>query len=241
MPTRAAGRSWGVRGFKAQAACAAVLAVGLVLVAGVPPAAAGAEAPHEGGPPPAGAGLMAPGRMLAIGPPERIFAAPRFRAGLAALLGREEVRNPQWEALTRLLAALPEAARPAMLVAWLSSRPYVGDGRLWGVEDHWDSLAGFLAHGGDCEEFAIAAYRLMRDSGTADEALTIVLASPDGPGPDHAYLLARIGGRVVAIDPLAARLAAADGPPPRPVVAFNARRVWLLSTDAAAAPAAADR
>ncbi len=243
MPTRAAGRSGGVKGSGRRARQAAMLAFAFALIAVGPAGAARVEAPDDGVPPPfAGAGLMAPERMLAIGRPERIFAGPRFQAGLEALLGREQIRNPQWDALVRLLAALPEAARPGVLVAWLSSRPYVADRQLRGVEDHWDSLAGFLAHGGDCEEFAIAAYRLMRASGLDDDSLAIVLASPDGPGPDHAYLLARIGGRIVTIDPLATRLKAAQGPPPRPVVAFNARRVWLLAAAAEAdAPAAAER
>lgn len=243
MPTRAAGRSWGVRKSRGQARRAAVFAFAFALIAGEPAGAAAQGESGDGGPPPlAEAGPIAPGRMLAIGRPERIFAGPRFQAGLAALLGREEIRDPQWDALVRLLAALPEAARPGVLAAWLASRPYVADRQLRGTEDHWDSLAGFLAHGGDCEEFAIAAYRLMRDSGLDDDALVIVLASPDGPGADHAYLLARIGGRVVTIDPLATRLNTAQGPPPRPVVAFNADQVWLLAAGAdAGAPAAAER
>ncbi|RMF65894.1 MAG: hypothetical protein D6740_13610 [Alphaproteobacteria bacterium] len=174
------------------------------------------------------------GTMLPLGRPERIFAADRYAAGIAALQGRHGPRNGQWQALVRLLRALPPAARPGIVLAWLKGQLYRSDPELWDEPDHWDDIDGFLAHGGDCEEFAIAAYRLLRESGMADADLRIVLARAPAGGRDHAYVLVDIGGRTVTLDPLIDRNSFASASAYRGVVAFNAEQVWLLGTAPAA-------
>ncbi len=180
--------------------------------------------------------------MLPLGRPERIFAASRYAAGIGALQGDREIRSEQWGALVRLLRALPVAARPGIVLAWLKGRAYRSDPELWHEPDHWDDIDGFLARGGDCEEFAIAAYRLLRESGVPDRDLRIVLARAPKEGRDHAYVLVEVAGRTMTLDPLSDRNAFASAAAYREIVAFNAEHVWLLAARPAAgsAPGAAD-
>ena len=176
------------------------------------------------------------GGMLSLGRPERIFAAPRYAAGIAALKRNRKIQNEQWRALVRLLRALPVAARPGIVLAWLKGRAYRSDPELWDKPDYWDDIDGFLAHGGDCEEFAIAAYRLLRESGMADEDLRIVLARAQADGRDHAYVLVEMAGRTMRLDPLSNRNAVAPAAAYLEIVAFNAEGVWLLAPRPAAGP-----
>ena len=248
LPSRAAGRVQGAgpAGLSALPAWTAFLPLLFLLLLPVTawqaPAAAG-----EGDGSAVAAAIRRPaagmGTTLPLGRPERIFAAPRYTAGIAALQGDRPIRSEQWNALVRLLRALPVAARPGIVLAWLEGRAYRSDRELWHEPDHWDDIDGFLAHGGDCEEFAIAAYRLLRESGVPDRDLRIVLARAPADGRDHAYVLVTVAGRTMRLDPLLERGGFAPVPDYLEIVAFNAEGVWLLGARPAAGPtprAAAD-
>src|ERR1700753_3221158 len=63
--------------------------------------------------------------------------------------------------LTCFLDSLRQQSRRDQLNAvnqWANARPYVEDRVNWGVPDYWETPAQFLAHGGDCEDYAIAKY-----------------------------------------------------------------------------------
>ncbi len=247
MPRRAASRSLqpgkagraqeaGSSGPRAMPARAVFLPLLFLLLLLVTRWQASASARGDGSAFVPGASRSAPsmGPMLPLGRPERIFSAPRYAAGIAALRGDREIRSEQWRALVRLLRALPVAARPGIVLAWLKGHAYRSDPELWHEPDHWDDIDGFLAHGGDCEEFAIAAYRLLRESGVPDRDLRIVLARAPVGGRDHAYVHVDVAGRTMTLDPLSERNAYASPSAYLEIVAFNAKRVWLLSARPAA-------
>ena len=242
LRSKAAERGWkaGAAGLRVILAWGAFLLVFSLVaraMAGAPPPAAAGQgegapfAPMASKPAAASRGQ---GTMLPLGQPERIFAAPRYAAGIGALSGKPAIRSEQWRALVRLLRALPMAARPGIVLAWLKGRAYRSDPELWHEPDHWDDIDGFLTHGGDCEEFAIAAYRLLRESGVPDRDLRIVLARAPADGRDHAYVVVEVAGRRMTLDPLSDRNAFASTSAYLEIVAFNAERVWLLAARPAA-------
>ncbi len=234
------GRRTGAAGLRAILAWSAFLLLLSAIAgptAGVPSPAAAAQSEGPGFAPMAAGQAPTMGGMLPLGRPERIFAAARYAAGIEALQGNRKVRSEQWGALVRLLRALPVTARPGIVLAWLKGRVYRTDPELWDKPDHWDDIDGFLAHGGDCEEFAIAVYRLLHESGVPDEDLRIVLARAPAAGRDHAYVLVDMAGRTMRLDPLSSRNAAASASTYLEIVAFNAEHVWLLSARPAVGPA----
>jgi predicted transglutaminase-like cysteine proteinase len=78
---------------------------------------------------------------------------------------------------------------------------YVSDQQHHGVADRWHApLAAFSAGRGDCEEYAIAKYMLLRATGFAEADLRLVLVRDTAIRVDHAVLAARFEGRWLVLD-----------------------------------------
>jgi predicted transglutaminase-like cysteine proteinase len=78
---------------------------------------------------------------------------------------------------------------------------YVSDQQQHGISDRWQApLAAFAAGRGDCEEYAIAKYILLRESGMAEADLRLVLVRDTSIRVDHAVLAARFEGRWLVLD-----------------------------------------
>lgn len=76
------------------------------------------------------------------------------------------------------------------------------DLRLWQRDDYWASPAEFMAMGaGDCEDFAIAKYFLLRALGFPEESLRLMVATL-ADGTAHMVLLVSLMGKVLVLDNL---------------------------------------
>ena len=78
------------------------------------------------------------------------------------------------------------------------------DRREWRIEhlrdDEWRSLTAFLRDGGDCEDFAIAKYFILRDLGFTADELRVVVAQEAHSNRQHALLAVRLGSVVKLFD-----------------------------------------
>lgn len=83
---------------------------------------------------------------------------------------------------------------------WVNRFPYVSDWQNWGVADYWESPAELIAHGGQCEDYAMVKYLALRALGFDDSSMRIV-AVRDG-ADDHAVLVVRLRGRLYLLDNL---------------------------------------
>lgn len=82
----------------------------------------------------------------------------------------------------------------------LSIRP-TSDLAQWGVPDRWSAPLETLSTGrGDCEDYAIAKYVALREAGTADDDVRLVIVRDLAIGEDHAVVAARLGGRWIVLD-----------------------------------------
>ena len=63
-----------------------------------------------------------------------------------------------------------------------------GEARL---KSHWQTLGEFLARGGDCEDFALAKYFLLREFGIPAPDMRVVVARDRSVGEHHALLVVR--------------------------------------------------
>jgi predicted transglutaminase-like cysteine proteinase len=78
---------------------------------------------------------------------------------------------------------------------------YVTDQALHGVPDLWTPPLATLAAGrGDCEDYAIAKYAALRESGLAESDLRLLIVHDRMTGEDHAVLAARHDGRWLILD-----------------------------------------
>lgn len=86
----------------------------------------------------------------------------------------------------------------------INREPSMPDAALWREQDHWATPREFLALGGDCEDFAIAKFLLLRRTGWPEASLRLAVVRRGRGGDFHAVVAARDGGHVYVLDNLCA-------------------------------------
>jgi predicted transglutaminase-like cysteine proteinase len=109
---------------------------------------------------------------------------------------------------------------------------YTSDFVQHGVADLWSPPIATLTSGkGDCEDYAIAKYVALREAGTADADLRLLLVRDRTAGQDHAVLAVRHDGRWLILDNRHEVLnEAADLPQFVPLFALDHHGVKLFQT-----------
>jgi predicted transglutaminase-like cysteine proteinase len=107
---------------------------------------------------------------------------------------------------------------------------YKSDEEQWGVPDRWSSpLSTFETGFGDCEDYVIAKYVALHESGVPPEHLRMVLGYHQQRMTGHAVLAVRDGDDWLILDQPAYRLVAAvDMDGYVPLFSFGTRGVRLL-------------
>lgn len=108
---------------------------------------------------------------------------------------------------------------------------YVSDYQQFGVADRWSSPLEALASGmGDCEDYAIVKYGVLREAGVAEADLKVLLVRDLAVRQDHAVLTVRIDGRWLVLDNRrAALLETSDLPHFMPLFAIDQTGVSLFA------------
>lgn len=88
-----------------------------------------------------------------------------------------------------------------------SAMTYRSDRAIWGVGDHWATPVEMARKGaGDCEDFAIAKYWLLRSLGVADEQLQMVVLQDTRRQLFHAVLVVHTTSGAYVLDNVTNRL-----------------------------------
>lgn len=77
---------------------------------------------------------------------------------------------------------------------------YASDPATWGVSDYWETPTEFFTYGGDCEDFAIAKYAVLRALGIAEERLRVAVVRDRTRDRLHAVLIFYLEGRAMILD-----------------------------------------
>ncbi|WP_245258346.1 transglutaminase-like cysteine peptidase [Rhodopseudomonas palustris] len=115
---------------------------------------------------------------------------------------------------------------------------YVNDYQQHGVADLWTSPLQTLRSGiGDCEDYAIAKYALLRSAGADEADLKLVLVRDLAVRQDHAVLAVRLDGRWLVLDNRrSSLLEGRDLQSFMPLFAIDHRGVSLFAAPYAARP-----
>jgi predicted transglutaminase-like cysteine proteinase len=154
------------------------------------------------------------GLSLSVAPAGPIWAKWRsFAEGLeqtSAALARCKAQPETCSAAETRLLALAEAARNAHGRARFGlinreinlSIAYTSDEEQYGAPDVWSSALDSLTTGqGDCEDFAIAKYVVLREAGIpADDLRLVVARVRNNQTTAHAVLAARLDGQWLMLD-----------------------------------------
>jgi predicted transglutaminase-like cysteine proteinase len=169
------------------------------------------------------------------------FDQQRRDPAAACSLATAACPREQWARLVAALRGLPLRERVLHVNAVLNRVPYVPAQRNWGVAGYWETPYEFLARGGQCQDYAIAKYLALEESGVSTDALRFVVAYDRLSGLDHAVDVVTVDGAQLVLDNQVQDVTPAMGNQRyRPYYALNDRGWWAYDvSDSDALPPAA--
>ena len=118
---------------------------------------------------------------------------------------------------------------------------YRDDSKVWGLDDYWATPVEMAGKGaGDCEDYAIAKYWLLRSLGVPDDRLQLVVLQDTRRQLFHAVLVAHMDGGSYVLDNVSNRLAMdSDYSQYQPIVSFAGAKNFIHGFESGVASVAA--
>jgi predicted transglutaminase-like cysteine proteinase len=107
---------------------------------------------------------------------------------------------PEWAQLTARLRGLAPRVMLDEVNRAINAHPYVAATDNWGDGDHWETPFEFLSRNGQCEDYAIAKFMLLRAMGFSNDQLRVVVVRDVARQVDHAVLVVQLGGQTWLLD-----------------------------------------
>ena len=138
-----------------------------------------------------------------------------------------------WRNFVAELARLPLRERAERVNSVLNRVPYVTAVANWHDPDHWETPYEFLAHGGQCQDYAIAKFMALEQSGVPQAALRFAVVRDTEKAADHAVAVVYVDGQALVLDnQSAAVLPASAHGRYRPYYSINRAGWWYPVPDA---------
>jgi predicted transglutaminase-like cysteine proteinase len=157
------------------------------------------------------------------------FAAEERRAAACPRGPAELCRSEaEWQALVQSLQGLDLRAKIDAANAALNRHPYVASAANWHESNYWETPFEFLSRGGQCQDYAVTKYLLLRAAGVPAEQLRVVVLRDTRLGLDHAVTVAYVGGEALLLDNLRSAVVAAESVSEyQPYYSINEQGWWL--------------
>jgi len=112
--------------------------------------------------------------------------------------------------------------------AAINAHPYVSALANWRDPSHWETPFEFFRRNGQCQDYAITKFLLLRDLGIPNRLMRLVVLRDVRRQVDHAVLVVSVSGRALMLDSLApAVISAAANPDYRAYYSINETGWWL--------------
>lgn len=119
---------------------------------------------------------------------------------------------------------------------------YVDDKSNWGKSDYWATPIEFLKNGGDCEDFAITKYIMLKSFGVSEDRLRIAVVHDMAKNTPHAILIVYTDDGAMVLDNQSKTTRfAKDVTHYKPIFSINAQSWWLHTKRANVQVASASR
>jgi predicted transglutaminase-like cysteine proteinase len=151
-------------------------------------------------------------------------AAQRACARLAAA----SCEPAEWRQLLSALHGLDLRAKLDRVNAAVNRHPYVASQRNWGESNRWETPFEFLRKSGQCQDYAVAKYLLLRATGVPAAQLRVLVLRDTRLGLDHAVAVAYIEGEAFLLDNQIGAVVSADSVHHyQPYYSINEEGWWL--------------
>ena len=108
----------------------------------------------------------------------------------------------------------------------INNNKYILDPLNWGQEDYWEEPDEFAMWSGDCEDYAITKYWLLRNVGFDSKDLRIAIVKDTNLNVDHAVLMLKMDKWVVLDNQSDHILAASQVKHYVPIISTNEDKWW---------------
>lgn len=151
----------------------------------------------------------------------------------AATADSSQCPAARWSKLVAELSQLPLRERVERVNAEFNRVPYIPAEQNWGDPGYWETPYEFLAKGGQCQDYAIAKFLALVQSGVPESALRFVVVHDSVSQLDHAITTVDVDGDDLVLDNQVTDLAsAADDDRYTPYYALNDSSVWVYTRPA---------
>jgi predicted transglutaminase-like cysteine proteinase len=113
---------------------------------------------------------------------------------------RRDGAPDEWRTLVASLQGLDLRTKLARANSVINAYPYTPSLANWGERNHWETPFEFLRKSGQCQDYAIAKYLLLREAGVPATALRLVVLRDTRQALDHAVLVAYVDGEPMLLD-----------------------------------------
>ena len=108
----------------------------------------------------------------------------------------------EWARLTTRLKGLDHRAMLDDVNRTLNAHRYVTSLDNWGTPDHWETPFEFMRRDGQCQDYAIAKFMVLRAMGFTNDELRVLVVRDVDRNLDHAVLVAYIDNQAGLLDSL---------------------------------------
>jgi predicted transglutaminase-like cysteine proteinase len=132
-----------------------------------------------------------------------------------------------WAALLAALENQPLRRQIEIANETLNRVRYVPTTQNWHRAMYWETPFEFLRNGGQCQDYAIAKYELLRQAGVPASAMRMVVLRDTAIARDHAVLVVYVEGEPLVLDILNPAIVPANAAIPyRPYYSINEDAWW---------------
>jgi predicted transglutaminase-like cysteine proteinase len=137
--------------------------------------------------------------------------------------------NGKWQAFVQRLRGKALTVQLRETNAWFNDNRYIADDVNWALPDYWATPFEFLQKaGGDCEDYAIAKYMMLRAVGVPADDMRIVVLRDISSRVDHAVLAVYVNGSPYVLDNLFSSVVPANSLGSyQPIYSINEHGWWL--------------
>jgi predicted transglutaminase-like cysteine proteinase len=129
------------------------------------------------------------------------WATERRQASQTCVLGRTTGCEPrEWRRIVDLLTPLELRAKLDAVNKLVNRYPYTPSAANWLEPNHWETPFEFLAKSGQCQDYAIAKFMLLRAAGVPNELLRVVVLRDRRLALDHAVTVVYVDGEALMLD-----------------------------------------
>src|SRR5690242_16694870 len=134
----------------------------------------------------------------------------------------------EWHRILGALDGLDLRAKLDRVNAAVNRHPYVASQQNWGESNHWETPFEFFRRSGQCQDYAIAKYLLLRAAGVPAAQLRVLVLRDTELGLDHAVTVAYVDGEAFLLDNQIGTVVPADSVHHyQPYYSINERGWWL--------------